>query len=60
MTPDDDPLWYDHAEPDEPLNTFTIILIGMFAVAEFFYVGIMFLYCIFRGGVGVAFRDIKP
>lgn len=60
MTQDDDPLWYDHAEPDEPLNLFAMMLIGTLAMAEFFYVGVMSLYRIFRGGAVVAFRDIKP
>jgi hypothetical protein len=60
MTQDDDPLWYDRAEPDEPLNIFTMTLISAFAVGEFFYVGVMSLYRTCRGGVAVAFRDVRP
>lgn len=57
MTPDDDPLWYDRAEPDEPLNIFSVMLIGGFAVAEFFYVGVALVLRILKGGATAAFRD---
>lgn len=59
MSPNDDPLWYDRVEPDEPLNAFAVALISIFAVAEFICVGFAGLYRLLKGGAKVAFQDIN-
>lgn len=59
MTPENEPLWYDHAEPEEPLDIYARILIGTFAVGEFLCVGLVGVWQIFKGGAVMAFRDLK-
>lgn len=60
MTPDEDALWYDKSEPDEPLNIYTIVLLNAFVVVEFICVGITEVCRIVRGGTVLAFRDAQP
>lgn len=60
MTPDDDPLWYDRAEPDEPLGPTVWILMGTFALAVFVRNLAKTLVRTLRGGIGTAFHDVKP
>nr|WP_254803866.1 hypothetical protein [Methylobacterium sp.]USU34645.1 hypothetical protein NG677_24005 [Methylobacterium sp.] len=57
MSPDDDPLWYDRAEPDEPLGFLAMVLIGTFAVLEFLWAGSAALARLLKGGAAVALRD---
>ena len=59
MPYEEDPLWYDRAEPDEPLNAFTIVLLSIFAVAEFVFIGAVKMLSIIRGGTDVAFKEAK-
>ena len=60
MPPDEDPLWYDRSEPDEPLGIFAMVLIGTFAVLEFLCLGVVALFHLLKGGIAVALRDAKP
>lgn len=60
MSPDEDPLWYDRAEPDEPLGLFAMVLIGAFAVLEFGCVGMVALFRLLKGGIALALRDARP
>ena len=60
MIPDDDPLWYDRAEPDEPLGPTVWILMGAFVVGEFAYKLATGYLRTLRVGIVMAFRDVKP
>lgn len=59
MIPDDDPLWYDRAERDEPLGPTVWILMGAFAVFEFVSASTTSLFRTVRVGIATAFRDVK-
>lgn len=60
MKENDDPLWYDRAEPDEPANLFAMILVGSFAVTELAYKGMSSVLRALVGGAAAAFRDVRP
>ena len=60
MIPDDDPLWYDRAEPDEAPGFAVWMLAGTFAVGEFASRMARSLSRTLRRGVFLAFRDVKP
>jgi hypothetical protein len=59
MMTDDDPLWYDREEPDEPLGWFEILLLGCFAVGEFIYRSVAIIGHFLRKGIIFAFRDVQ-
>ena len=60
MIPDDDPLWYDRAELDEPVGLPIQVLAGAFAVGEVAYkLATAYLRTV-RSGIAIAFRDVKP
>jgi len=56
---DDDPLWYDREEPEEPLGWFEIVLLGCFAVGECIYRGAANASRILRMAIIFAFRDVR-
>ena len=60
MIPDDDPLWYDHAEPDEAPGFTVWVLIGAFAAVTFIRASTTALFRALRIGLVAAFRDVKP
>lgn len=48
MESNDDPLWYDRVEPDEPMNVWEMALIAIFAVSEFIIARLRALLDIFK------------
>lgn len=59
MTPDDDPLWYDRVEPDEPLGPTVWILMGAFGMVDLVRASTKTLIRTIRGRVAAAFNDAK-
>lgn len=60
MTPDDDPLWYDRTEPDEPDGFVAQILIAVLVAVELVIMLTTALFRTLRRGVFLAFHDVKP
>ena len=60
MIQDDDPLWYDRAEPDEPAGFMVQVLAGAFTVGEVAYKLATAYLRRLRVGIAIAFRDVKP